>query len=174
MPDTPGVATPLSTPYTHAGRILFTSDGVTAILQAQNGVGAPSELFAANTANPVGQPVRISKPLDGGEALSRVWVARRTQRLIVGYWTSPSDVTRLYNIPVNSTGTETPFTTSLPNSGGPGESIDDNAQFLAYAPIEGSRRMLRIMSTRAVDYTIPVMGSGSTSGVSQFYWLPRP
>jgi VCBS repeat-containing protein len=173
VPTAPGIATPLSTPYPLASRILFTSDGITAILQAQNGASGKMEIFAANTANPIGQPARVGKTMDAGEDLSRIFVARGAQRLVVGYRTAPSDVTSLYNLAVNSTGTETPFTTSFPYVGAPGDDIDDNGQQLAYAAVEGSRRMLRVMSTRAVDYSIPVMGSGSTLGVSQFRWLPH-
>ncbi|HEU5134323.1 MAG TPA: Ig-like domain-containing protein [Steroidobacteraceae bacterium] len=172
-PETPTIATPLSTPYPLVGRIQFTSNNDTVILQAV-GASGRQEIFAASSLNPVGQPVRVGKALDTGEELSRVYVVRNAQRLIVGYRTPPSNDTRLYNLSVSSTGTETPFATAFPNSGPAGEGLDDLGQFIAYTPVEGSRRILRIMSTRAVDYSMPVMGSASTSGVSQFQWLPRP
>jgi VCBS repeat-containing protein len=175
-PATPATVLRLSNyAYPRAGRILFTADGDTAIVQALDVASGQMELFAASTSpNPVATPLKIGKSLDPGETIARVFAARGVQRLIVGYRTSPAETTRLYNLSVYSMGTETPFTTTFPYFGAPGEDIDDLAQFVAYAPVEGSRRMLRILSTRAVDYSIPVMGAGSTGGVSQFRWLPRP
>jgi len=174
QPTAPATAVPLSTPYPQAGRIQFMSDGNTAILQALNTANGQMELYATNTATPVLPPTHVGKALDTGETLARTWVARGAQRLVLGYRTGSSDSITVYNVPVNSIGTEVPFTTTLPYASAPGEDINDNAQFIAYAPVEGSRRMLRIMSTRAVEYSLPVMGSGSTNGVIQFRWLPQP
>ena len=49
-----------------------------------------------------------------------------------------------------------------------------SANLFAVTPAEGSRYVLRILSTQTLDYSIPVTGVTGTRGLTQFRWLPRP
>jgi VCBS repeat-containing protein len=171
----PAVATPLSTPYFRAGYIYPAATPDTMIIQAQSLSTSPMYYYARSLISHVVGPMQIGKSLDPGEEFSRAYRARRTNTMVIGYRTPPSLESRMYVVPVwGSTSPLVPFTSTFPYTGAAGEDIDDYAQHLAYAPIDGSRRLLRVMSTRATDYSFPVMGTASTGGVTQFRWLPQP
>ena len=177
-PDAPATATPLSLPYRRAGMNWFASDGNTLVYVATE-TGVPlsrQELYAVGTLTPASAPMKVSKTLATDEQLAGVYVARGGPRVVLGYQTpAPSDTSQLFLWNVGSAAASQRLIASDYRPGGfAGPSLDDRGLFFAYTALVGSKYVLRVLSTQAQDYSVPVSGPTGQLGIIQYRWLPQP
>jgi VCBS repeat-containing protein len=76
-----------------------------------------------------------------------------------------------YLIPLDASSPPFLFRTNYVYAGGLGDTIDAKGAFIAHAPTNGGLNVLELMSTKRLNYSIPLSRGTETLGVSQLTWL---
>jgi VCBS repeat-containing protein len=140
----------------------------------------PLEVWLADALQP-GAARRLREPLAAGEQLGYFDLARRSMTAVVGINPSGSVIPDFYRASVDAPGSSVKFANGsfLPSGIAPIQ-MNPHGTLLAYGkeePIGGGPQThfrLHLMSTQTLDYDWIVSRPDSSTGVSQFEFVPPP
>jgi hypothetical protein len=140
--------------------------------------GAPFEIWIADALQP-GTAHRLREPLAGGEELGYFEIARRSMTAVVGVRPPGSVIPDFYRASIDAPGSSVKFANgSFLPSGIVPIKLSPHGTLLGYGkeePLGGGLRTifkLHLMSTQTLDYDWSLSRPDSSTGVTQFEFLP--
>ncbi|MEO8017740.1 MAG: Ig-like domain-containing protein [Pseudomonadota bacterium] len=176
----PASATPVTPVMDRTSQCTFASDNRTMIYRVFTSDYVTQRAYAVDSSSP-GVPRLLAPP---GEAAAKqgMWMfAHDAMRGAIAYFdnngvpTVQGQVGRNYLLPLDGNGDPFLFSDSFvrPDVTSFFYDLSDTGNFLVYARPNGVSSSLEIMSTHALNYSIPLSRSGETVGVRRATWLQR-
>jgi VCBS repeat-containing protein len=176
----PASATPVTPVLDRTSQCTFASDNRTMIYRVHSPDYVTQRAYAVDSSNP-GVPRLLAPPTESASEQGYWMFAHDAMRGAITYFDpdgmagTQGQVGRGYLLPLDGNGAPFLFADPYIQPGFTSYFYDLNAQgsFLIYARTNGVKSSLEIMSTHALNYSIPLSRSSETTGARRATWLQR-
>jgi VCBS repeat-containing protein len=176
-PTTANAVTPV---LDGAWQCTFASDNHTMIYRTYTPGFLAQEAYAVDSSNP-GTPRSLAPPAEVTSEQAMWMFAHDTMRGTIAFFDNDGvggmqgQVGRVYAVSPDGSGAAFLFANDYvyPTVSSYFYDLDDRGSFLVYARPNGAISSLEIMSTHALNYSIPLSRNGETVGVRRATWLQR-
>jgi hypothetical protein len=176
----PSSATAVTPVLERTWQCAFASDNHTMIYRVYTPDYLTQNVYLVDSSNP-GTPRALTPPAEATAEQAQWMFAHDTMRGTIAFFDNDGvpgllgQTGRSYAFPLDGTGTPFLFSDNYqyPTVTSYFYDLDDDGNFLVYARPNGGKSSLEIMSTQALNYSIPVSRSGETVGVRRATWLQR-
>jgi hypothetical protein len=177
-PANPAATVAVSPVINDTTQCQFAADNRTVIYRHYTAGRISQRAYAVDSASP-GTPALLAPAAEAASKQGAWQVAKSAMRIAIAYYDdngSPSlsgQIGRYYTMPLDGSGSAFLFSDNLDASAGGSPFFASSADggFILYQRLQGGRYALELLSTHALNLSLPLSAAGETVGVRQARWF---